>query len=222
MSPTLPPDLRAAVLERARSTPSPDAAATRRSAVIATVAGAAAGVATVFGLGVGLGGRPMPFVALSAAGWAAIAVGVSLVAAARGRMMLGRPRSLLAFVALACAPAVFAWVMGCTIGWPAVRDAQGTWATHVGCFVWTSILALGPVVALSLSRRASDPVHPRATGAAIGAAAGAWGGVLIDLHCPLTGPLHVALGHVLPVLLYAGLGALVGGRLFGVRARRER
>lgn len=219
---TLPPDLRAAVLEQARRTPSPNASEVGRARRIATLLGAAAAWATVLVLGVSLGGRPMPFVVLSAIGWAAVATAASFVAGARGKAMLGTTRARLAFVAVAAGPVIFAWVMGCAMGWPAVLVAQGTLRAHAVCFALTTLLSIGPVAALAFLRRGSDPVHPRATGAAIGAAAGAWGGVLIDLHCPLVDPMHVALGHVLPIVLYAAIGALAGARLFGVRRSRER
>jgi hypothetical protein len=42
------------------------------------------------------------------------------------------------------------------------------------------------------------------------------------MHCPLGQPMHVALAHVAPVVIYAAIGALVGSRLFGVRARSDR
>jgi hypothetical protein len=42
--------------------------------------------------------------------------------------------------------------------------------------------------------------------------------MLINAHCAFTSPAHVAFGHVLPVALLAAVGALIGGRLFGVRS----
>jgi hypothetical protein len=131
--------------------------------------------------------------------------------------MLGHTRRVLFVAALATAPAVLAWVMACTLGWPGVREPAAGAAANVACLVATSVLSLGPLFALGYLRRGSDPVHPRATGAAIGAAAGAWGGVLIDLHCGIVHPLHVALAHVMPIAVYALIGAALGSRLFGLR-----
>jgi hypothetical protein len=222
MSATLPPDLRASILDDARKTPSPDRTQTRRANTIALVLGVATAVTMIAALGLTLGGRPITFVALTLAGWAAIALATSAIGESRGKTMLGRARIVLVVFALASAPAIFAWVMGCTIGWPEVRDGAGSLRQHIACLLATLLLSTGPLVALAFVRRASDPVHPRATGAAIGAAAGAWGGVLIDMHCPLTEPMHVALAHVAPVIIYATIGALVGSRLFGVRARSDR
>jgi hypothetical protein len=222
MSATLPPDMRTAILERARKTPSPHRSQTKRANAIAIVLGIATAVTMIAALGLTLGGRPMPFVALTAIGWAAIAFATSMVGEGRGKTMLGRARIVVVIAALVAAPAIFAWIMGCTIGWPEMRGGVGTLRQHVACLLATLLLSTGPLVALAFVRRASDPVHPRATGAAIGAAAGAWGGVLIDMHCPLVEPMHVALAHVAPVLIYAAIGALVGFRLFGVRASSDR
>ena len=219
---TLPPDLRASILAEARKLPSPNRSETRRANAIAIVLGVATAATMIAALGLTLGKRPLPFVVLTLVGWVAIAIATSAVGEGRGKTMLGRARVVLVVFALAAAPAIFAWVMGCTIGWPEVRDVTGSIRQHVACLLATLLLSTGPLVSLAFVRRASDPVHPRATGAAIGAAAGAWGGVLIDMHCPLSQPMHVALAHVAPVVIYAAIGALLGSRLFGVRARSDR
>jgi hypothetical protein len=219
---TLPPDMRASILAQVKKTPSPNRSETRRANTIAIVLGVATASTMIAALGLTLGGRPMPFVLLTLVGWAAIAIVTSMVGQTRGKTMLGRARVVVLVFALAAAPAIFAWVMGCTIGWPEVREGAGTIRQHVACLLATLLLSTGPLVSLAFVRRASDPVHPRATGAAIGAAAGAWGGVLIDMHCPLVQPMHVALAHVAPVVIYAMIGALAGSRLFGVRARSDR
>ena len=219
---TLPPGLRASILDQAKKVPSPNRSQTRRANAIAIVLGVATAATMLAALGLTLGGRPLPFVLLTLVGWAVIALATSVVGEGRGKTMLGRARVVVVVFALASAPAIFAWVMGCTIGWPEVREGAGTIRQHVACLLATLLLSTGPLVALAFVRRASDPVHPRATGAAIGAAAGAWGGVLIDMHCPLVQPMHIALAHIAPVVIYATIGALVGSRLFGVRASSDR
>ena len=62
-----------------------------------------------------------------------------------------------------------------------------------------------------------DPLSPRLAGAAMGAVAGAWGAVVHFPFCECTSPLHMALGHVLPVVLLAALGAAMGGPLLALR-----
>jgi len=218
MSQELPAKLRERVLSTARATPSPDRRDTRRARRVAVLVGAGSSIGLLAALGVGLAGRPLPFVVSSAIGWASLAAATTWMATHRGMTMLGRTRRALAFAAIATAPAVLSWVMACTVGWPGVREPAANAFTNVACLVATTLLSLGPLFALAFARRGSDPVHPRATGAAIGAAAGAWGGVLIDLHCPVVHPVHVALAHVMPIAIFALLGAALGARLFGVRA----
>jgi hypothetical protein len=136
----------------------------------------------------------------------------------RGKSMLGMPREALAWIAIASAPVLFAWAVLWVYVFPPPVLAVGMRA-HAVCFFATLGLSLGPFAALAFVRRASDPVHPGATGAVVGAAAGGWGSVLIDLHCPASAADHIALGHVLPALVLAIAGALVGARVLGVRAR---
>ena len=71
-------------------------------------------------------------------------------------------------------------------------------------------MALGPFAAMVFVLRGTEPSHPRALGMSLGvvAAGAAW--VFTDLWCPVAWPLHLLLGHVLPILLFAALGAGVG------------
>ena len=90
--------------------------------------------------------------------------------------MLGRSRGLLAAVAIGAPLALLAWatiVSGVERG---IVLAGGTMHQHVVCIAFTLLFALGPFAALAYARRGTDPVHPRPLGAALGAAAGAWGG----------------------------------------------
>ena len=70
-----------------------------------------------------------------------------------------------------------------------------------------------------MSWRRSDPVTPRATGAAFGAGAGLGSALLVDLWCPVAYVPHLLLGHVLPIAILSLAGALIGGRLGIVRRR---
>jgi hypothetical protein len=64
-------------------------------------------------------------------------------------------------------------------------------------------------------------VHPRAFGAALGAAGGFWAATLVDLWCPVGYPLHVVLGHALPTLVLAALGAAAGSRVLATPGWNE-
>jgi len=57
--------------------------------------------------------------------------------------------------------------------------------------------------------RRAVPVSVRLRGAALGAAAGAWAGLALLFFCPAAEPLHLLVGHSLPVAAATLLGALL-------------
>jgi len=61
-------------------------------------------------------------------------------------------------------------------------------------------------------------VSPRLTGAALGATAGAWGDVAHVPICGYTEPAHIVVGHILPVVLLALVGVIIGDRVVALRA----
>jgi hypothetical protein len=42
---------------------------------------------------------------------------------------------------------------------------------------------------------------------------------MVELWCPVATPAHVALGHVLPIVVMALVGALLGARVIAIRGR---
>jgi hypothetical protein len=164
--------------------------------------------------------RPLSLVLASTFAWSVIAATLTGLALRRGRSMLGAPRSWLVAASVVVAPLL-------AIGWFALPSSvvlvavPHAYDVDARCFLVTIAFALAPFVAFLALRREGDPVSPRVTAAATGAAAGAWGAVLIDLHCEMTDPRHVVLGHVLPVGLLVVLGALAGSSL-AIRAARRR
>jgi hypothetical protein len=158
-------------------------------------------------------------VVLSAAGWAAIAAAATWAGLTRTRGMLGLPTAWLAAAAALVVPALFAWSQTFIDGQAQVRMHP---RVHVMCFALTLVLSAVPFALMLTLRRGADPVHPRATGAAMGAAAGAWGAVLVELHCPIDTSLHVYLGHVAPVALFAGMGAIAGAVVLSLGPARPR
>jgi hypothetical protein len=212
----LPSSLRARVLAEAHREPSATRSERLRRVLAAAIGGACFVVVLALSLGVRGVRPPLALLAL-ALGGGALALVVTWGAASRGRSMLGRSRGSLAGVAVLAVAGPLAWPLAVGGVQGTVPLMGGTPAQHVICFVLTSLVALAPFAAITYARRGSDPVHPRALGAAIGAAAGAWGGALIDVHCSLVTFEHLAVGHAAPIALFALVGALVGGRVFGVR-----
>jgi hypothetical protein len=213
--------LRRRVLEAMAKEPSPARPAARRLRLLTFLVGFVPPLVLlqVFG-GILVGGRPTPFFVGTTLGWSVFAALATWGAVGRGRSMLGRPRALLTALTVLTPIALFAWMLVWCVRYP---DTMTPDPSHpgVGCLFMTLLLGAAPLVAFVALARDSDPVHPVVTGAAIGAASGAWGATGIALHCPFTFPEHVALGHVLPVVLLAAVGALAGARFVRVRPRAD-
>jgi hypothetical protein len=218
MTPSLPPHLRAQILGAARRAPSITARARRQRVLAVAIVGAA--VTLALSVHFGVPGRPLLSVLMLSLGGAGSALAATFFAAGRGPRNVGRTGRTLAAVAMLSPFSVLLFATTARALDNAAAPVPflgGTTVQHVTCFVVTLLLALGPFVALAYARKGSDPVHPRALGAALGAAAGVWGGALIDIHCSLVTIEHLSLAHAAPIAVLAAIGALVGGRLFGIR-----
>lgn len=222
MSATPPPaDLRARVLAAANAEPVSSRAAGARRRAIALVAGFAAPVAISLYLGwPRSGGRPFAYVASLSIAWLAVGLVATWGGVSRGRSMLGRPAALRLVVAALTPVALLVTALVAALAWPQTVADDATVGTHLICVGFALLCALGPLVAFAVVRRGSDPVAPRLTGAAIGAASGAWGALAIELHCGHASPAHIVLGHLLPVVALTLVGILVGDGVVAVRVPR--
>ncbi len=166
-------------------------------------------------------GRAAWFYVASCVGWFAVAAVSMWAALARGSSVAGRPRAWL-FAVVAGTPALlFAMMFGLGVLQP---EAMLLHSERVGlkCLGLTVAAALFPLMGLAVVRRQSDPVHPIATGAALGAACGASAGVMVEMWCPVAAPRHVAIGHILPIFIMAAIGALLGARVIAMRGTSRR
>jgi hypothetical protein len=220
MSPSPSSALRARVLEAARREP----VRTRAQGLRATALTLAVG----FGAPVLLSwiggcpnhtGRPLPYEALVTATFALVAGLATWAGVSRGRSMLGHPPLWRLLVAVVTPTALLALALLAAALWPETELGHDGWGDLMTCLIFTPLFAAGPLLAFTVIRRRSDPVAPRLSGAAIGAAAGAWGAVGISLHCRHVTPLHVAGGHVLPVAMLALLGVLLGQHVVALRTK---
>jgi hypothetical protein len=164
-------------------------------------------------------GRPLWFYVASTLGWTMVAALSVWGALGRGGSSLGRPRRWLVSVAVGTPAVLFAMMFA----FAAVRPELAVLhAERLGLKCLGLTLAAGafPLLALVQARQGSDPVHPFAAGAALGAACGASAGVMVEMWCPVAAPRHVLVGHIAPIAAMTILGALLGARVIAMRARR--
>jgi len=212
-------ELKSRILQAVRENPAP----TRRqlagrSAMILAAAIAAPIAELVLVGGARLGPRPWSLMLATAGGGVALALAAIWIAVGTGGRMLGRARVWLLSAALLVPPL---WVIWKEVWSMQFAGMAAPWASRPGarCFALTLALASCPLLGLMAIRRGSDPTHPRSLGAALGVAAGMYAAVMVDLWCPVGDLQHVLLGHALPVLLLALVGAGLGYRVLAVRRR---
>lgn len=144
-------------------------------------------------------------------GFLALAVAATWTVLPARRSMLGRPRGRLLAIAFGVPLVVGLWLLlwhGSYVD-PFER-------TGFACFALTAATAPWPFALLVYLSRRFEPRHPTLTGAALGSSAGAWAALMVELWCPLADPGHVAVGHVLPLVLLTLAAAGFGGRLFAL------
>ncbi len=153
-------------------------------------------------------GRPAASGAWILAGTAVLAVCSTWLVLPR-RSMLSPARGLLLGVAIGVPLLVGAWLV---LWHPTYDDPFARFGWR--CFLLTALTAPWPFATLAYASRRVEPRHPGTAGAALGAVAGAWAAVMVELWCPLSVHQHVLVGHVLPLAFLALAGAAVGVRMF--------
>jgi hypothetical protein len=208
------PDLKDRVLAAARLRTAPTRPEVRRRQAwrVAQAAAAMAAVLSIAGGPAHASGRPEAVGSWILVGMAALALAASRLALPPRGSMLPPPAWRLAAIAIGVPVVVAAWL----IAWHTAYDDPFT-RFGLRCFAFTAAAAPMPFVALLAFAPGFAPVRPRLVGAALGAAAGAWATVVVELWCPLADPAHVLVGHALPLVVLAAAGALAGGRLLRPR-----
>lgn len=212
----LPSNLRDRVLAETARHQAPTRAQARSRALVAyAVAGVA--MAVVFFAAGGIEhsrARPFGLTLLMAGGASLIALFATAAALGRGSTMLGRSLRVLALVAALVPIGTFIWLV-------ALHTQYADPFKRIGyrCLGLTLVMGLAPLIVTAVLRAGTAIRAPKASGAAIGAVSGAWAGVGVDMWCPLTDPTHVAIGHVLPILVLVLVGAIVGHLVLRMRAR---
>ncbi len=213
--------LRELILAKTRTVPSPSAAEVAKKRAWLVVAALVPALALLVALGAGPKGRPLALAVLVALGWGAIASAcTALVFSARSP--LGPSRPMMGWLA-ASAP-----LLALSISAVGMILYPDTWSgalppkAHAVCIFLGFAIGMAPFVAMMVHHRGLDPVRPLARGAALGATAGTWAGTGMMLLCPHHELVHVLVGHVLPVALFAAFGALVGSKVLALRPSTPR
>ncbi len=94
---------------------------------------------------------------------------------------------------------------------PTGAASSARWAAH--CLATSLVLAAPPFLLGAWLLRRVVLIGAWRAGAAVGAAAGALGGLTLHLVCPVGGGVHVGLGHGGGVLAFALIGAALGALL---------
>lgn len=208
--------LRDRILAGAAKRPARTRAQGRRRAVVA-YAVATAGSLALFQAWGGVGhsaGRPASLTFGIAVGAVGLAVVATSVAWWRGRTLVGRPASFLLAIAALMPIATFVWMVSFSGRYAEPFERVG-WRC-LGMTLFGGSLLLGAVATL---RNRTVAVHASLSGAALGVTAGSWAAVLVDLWCPLTNAPHVLVGHVLPLVILAAVGGVLGHRVLSIRSR---
>jgi len=206
-------NLKEQVLGATRSLPVPARRAQRNrwvdAAMIAAAAAVLAAALWISGGTAHAASRPPEVALWIVGGTALLAAAVTALALPRARSMLPRSRGELIAAMIGAPVLIGLWIL---FGHGAYTDPFVR--TGLRCFALTALTAPWPFAALVRLRWRPDPVHPGLTGGALGAAAGAWSAVMVELWCPIASPGHVGAGHVAPIALLVAAGALAGRILF--------
>ena len=216
---SLSPELKQRVLDRVAQVPAPTRVETIRARLWLYMAGIVGALAIFFFRGgVRLTNRPPKLVAITSLGTSVIAgIGMYFLFTKQGRHMLRRPWTWLAGAAVLSALGFVLW----RYGFSSVYGLTDRWPTRPGlkCLGLGILTGALPLFAALASWRHTEPLTPTATGAAFGAGAGLGSAVLVDLWCPVSYVPHLLLGHVLPIVVLAAAGALIGWRVLRIRRR---
>jgi hypothetical protein len=212
--------LKPRVLALVASEPAPTRSDRRLPAVGLAVLATAAMAAILLNMEGGLAhatGRPAAIGAWVVGGMLVMALVATWSVLPARRSMLGRPAGQLLAVAIGVPLFVGLWLLLWHTSYADPFERVG-----FRCLTYTAVTAPWPFALLVYLSRRFEPRHPGLTGAALGAASGAWAAMMVEVWCPLADPAHVATGHVLPLVLLSLLAAIIGGRVFAVRRARLR
>lgn len=205
----LPEALRARLLAEVATEKAPTRAKVRTLRLVAGLACLAAFLPLLLGLRGDFAQLPMVYalgtaVLASAGAGALLAFGLS-----RGPAMMG-PRFGVLLAALLLVPAsLLVFLLVFVQGGPTspVVPTDQTMRAMLVCDAIAIAVALPPLFAALAYRRVFSSNAPALVGALLGAAAGLLAHMGVHLHCAVTDTSHIMIGHFLPALPLALIGA---------------
>ncbi len=205
-------DPRADLLAEIARTPSPTRSEQRGQLLVMGAVAALVSLGIFFARGgVRIAPRPVSLVTTTAVGWGLIALVATFFAVTQGRSSLGRPARDLWLVVLLTPVALFAFK--CTVS--QLDPAMAIWwpsRPGLRCLLLSVLTAGFPFAVALRALRQRTLAHSTLAGAATGVGIAAVAGVFVDLWCPVGHPLHVLIGHVLPIGVLALAGAAFARR----------
>jgi hypothetical protein len=206
----LPSDLKARILKQASLHPAPTRPTEMRRTWVLVLSSIAVAIA-IFVLrgGVRVTGRPAALIIGTSLGTAVIAAVGTWVALGRRRSMLGRSSLALCVMSLVTPMALVFWKVVYSAQFPGGLDP---WSGRIGfrCLSLSLLMGALPLLAVLFARRRTDPTHPRIAGLSAGASVGLCVALFVDMWCPVGYVPHFLLGHILPIVLLALAGLLIG------------
>ena len=151
---------------------------------------------------------PAPALAATILGLLAAALLASAIGLARGRSMVGTATEGLSLAAWGAPLLLLLLLVVVDPHGPSTPVAPDALMRHAWpCGLLTLLIALPLMGIALLVLRGLTLSRPGLAGACLGLAAATWAHLLIRVHCPLGGPEHAIVGHLLPLLPLMLLGA---------------
>lgn len=150
---------------------------------------------------------PMPGLATIIVTLLAAALLASVIGLARGRSMVGNTTEALSVVAWATPILLLLLVTVVDPRGPSTLAKLAPMPHAWPCGLLVVLVAL-PLLGIGrFVLRGLVLSRPGLAGACLGLAAATWAHLLLRVHCPIGGPGHAILGHLLPLLPLMALGA---------------
>jgi len=212
-APAASSDVPSALREQVGAMPSPTRAQvqSRRLAAAALAVVWAAAMAGVLGVRPDAAALPGSYLLFWCVAPALLAFAGMIVLSRAGRSGLGLTLGVVAALAVASPGALALLALGLPTP-PAAVAGPGFVRGLVVCLDMTLVGALPPLVLAVAVLRRAFPSAAGWRGALVGATAGLLSATAMNVHCPLVDPMHMLLGHALPIALAAGLGAVLAHR----------